>query len=75
MISKISQRLDFHAEFHNLFDFYCFICMSLTTPHDISKTLFFEASSNLFSFLFNFVFLVFFVMSQNVLFNESSREP
>ena len=68
MISEISQRLDFHAESYNLFAFYYLIFMSFTTPHDIPKTVFFEALDNLFFctvvhffyiyFLFNFVFLV-----------------
>ena len=48
MISEISQRLDFHAESYNLFAFYYLIFMSFTTPHDIPKTVFFEALNNLF---------------------------
>ena len=77
MISEISQKLDFHAKSHNLFAFYYLICMSLTTPYDIQKTVFLKLQVIHF---FVFIFFSFqlcisciFVMSQNVIFNENSQ--
>ena len=66
MISEISQRLDFHAESHNLFAFYYLICTLLTTPHDIPKTLFSKFQViHLFVFIFFSSFFVFIFFSFN----------
>ena len=59
MISEISQGLDFHAESHNLHAFYYLICMSLTTSHNIPRTVFLELQVFHFFFFSILCFLCF----------------